>query len=227
MGSILGELRPRRARTIVTGPAFRTCVTGELCLYRDLSSSNRYYTCTNPSRSLVQAGHEVILQVERDDRCAALLRKRFPQASLTREVSDVKELPAETEILASSLNWPEQADDQLNDQVVGTPTAACFLRSYRDGTFAHFPSPRRPSCFLGSLRTSSNASAMGYSFNSRQGKDLYLRPPCPFHDSSIFPNLVLIISFQRLRASCKDVRFLCCVLFFGETAACRKSCKRT
>tara|TARA_B100000405_G_scaffold143200_1_gene100200 strand:+ start:444 stop:776 length:333 start_codon:yes stop_codon:yes gene_type:complete len=38
---------------------------------------------------------------------------------LTREVSDVKELPAETEILASSLNWPEQADDQLNDQVVG------------------------------------------------------------------------------------------------------------
>ena len=61
----------------------------------------------------------MILQVERDDRCAALLRKRFPQASLTREVSDVKELPAETEILASSLNWPEQADDQLNDQVVG------------------------------------------------------------------------------------------------------------
>lgn len=119
MGSILGELRPRRARTIVTGPAFRTCVTGQLCLYRDLSSSNRYYTCTNPSRSLVQAGHEVILQVERDDRCAALLRKRFPKASLTREVSDVKELPAETEILASSLNWPEQADDQLNDQVVG------------------------------------------------------------------------------------------------------------
>ena len=108
-----------------------------------------------------------------------------------------------------------------------TPTAACFLRSCRDGTFAYFPSPRRPSCFLGSLRTSSNASAMGYSFNSRQGKDLYLRLPCPFHDSSIFPNLVLFICFQILRAKCKYVCFLCCALFFGETAACRNSCKRT
>ena len=113
----MGELRPRRARPIVPGPAFaprheRACID----IY---PHSNRHYTCTNPSRSLDQAGHEVILQVERDDRCAALLRKRFPQASLTREVSDVKELPAETEILASSLNWPEQADNQSNDQVVG------------------------------------------------------------------------------------------------------------
>jgi hypothetical protein len=58
----------------------------------------------------------VILQVERDDRCAAVLQKRFPKAHLTREVSDLKELPAETDILASSLHWPEQNDNALNDQ---------------------------------------------------------------------------------------------------------------
>ena len=59
----------------------------------------------------------MILQVERDDRCAAVLQKRFPKAHLTREVSDLKELPAETDILASSLHWPEQNDNALNDQV--------------------------------------------------------------------------------------------------------------
>ena len=62
-------------------------------------------------RSLEQAGHEIILQVESDDRCASVLRTQFPRARLSRNLHALRQLPAETEVLAATLPWPEEEDD--------------------------------------------------------------------------------------------------------------------
>ena len=62
-------------------------------------------------RSLEQAGHEIILQVESDDRCASVLRTQFPRARLNRNLHALRQLPAETEVLAATLPWPEEEDD--------------------------------------------------------------------------------------------------------------------
>lgn len=70
----------------------------------------------DPGARLVQAGHEVILQVESDDRCAQVLRAQFPRARLARQVASLSELPAETEVLAAALPWPETDDDDLRDR---------------------------------------------------------------------------------------------------------------
>ena len=69
----------------------------------------------SPSNSLAQAGHDVILQVESDERCASVLRAKFPHARLERDVAAVRELPAETEVLAAALPWPENDDDDDDD----------------------------------------------------------------------------------------------------------------
>ena len=60
---------------------------------------------------LEQAGHEIIMQVEGDERCAAVLREQFPRARLDRHLPSLLELPAETEVLAATLPWPEEGDD--------------------------------------------------------------------------------------------------------------------
>ena len=60
---------------------------------------------------LQQAGHEIIFQVEHDERCAQVLRTQFPRARLDRHLHSVRELPAETEVLAATLHWPEEGDD--------------------------------------------------------------------------------------------------------------------
>lgn len=70
----------------------------------------------DPRNRLVQAGHEVILQVEGDERCAQVLRTQFPRARLARDVRSLRELPAETDILAAALPWPESDDDDLKER---------------------------------------------------------------------------------------------------------------
>ena len=70
----------------------------------------------DPCGRLAQAGHEVILQVESDERCAQILRAQFPRARLARDVRTLRELPAETEVLAAALAWPETDDEDLKDR---------------------------------------------------------------------------------------------------------------
>jgi len=69
-----------------------------------------------PCARLVQAGHEVILQVEGDERCAAVLRQKFPRARLLKSVGKLLELPADTEVLAAALPWPESDDDDVKGE---------------------------------------------------------------------------------------------------------------
>lgn len=49
--------------------------------------------------------------MESDDRCASVLRTQFPRARLNRNLHALRELPAETEVLAATLPWPEEEDD--------------------------------------------------------------------------------------------------------------------
>jgi len=50
---------------------------------------------------LEQAGHEVILQVENDPHCLQVLQRHFPGREIRRDVAELTELPAETELLAA------------------------------------------------------------------------------------------------------------------------------
>ena len=65
---------------------------------------------------LEQAGHEIIMQVEGDERCAAVLREQFPRARLDRHLPSLLELPAETEVLAATLPWPEEGDEDAKER---------------------------------------------------------------------------------------------------------------
>ena len=65
-----------------------------------------------------QAGHEIILQVEGDDRCASVLRTQFPRARLERNLTALETLPAETEVLVGTLPWPEEQDDDNKARAV-------------------------------------------------------------------------------------------------------------
>ena len=49
--------------------------------------------------------------MESDDRCASVLRTQFPRARLNRNLHALRQLPAETEVLAATLPWPEEEDD--------------------------------------------------------------------------------------------------------------------
>lgn len=69
-----------------------------------------------PRDRLEQAGHEIIFQVEHDERCAQVLRTQFPRARLDRHLHSVRELPAETEVLAATLHWPEEGDDDAKER---------------------------------------------------------------------------------------------------------------
>lgn len=71
-----------------------------------------------PTHSLEQAGHEIILQVEGDDRCASVLRTQFPRARLERNLTALETLPAETEVLVGTLPWPEEQDDDNKARAV-------------------------------------------------------------------------------------------------------------
>jgi site-specific DNA-cytosine methylase len=50
---------------------------------------------------LEQAGHEVILQVEKDPHCLQVLQRHFPGREIRRDVAELTELPAEAELLAA------------------------------------------------------------------------------------------------------------------------------
>ena len=50
---------------------------------------------------LEEAGHEVILQVERDPHCVQVLQHRFPGRELHTDVAGIHALPPETELLAA------------------------------------------------------------------------------------------------------------------------------
>lgn len=54
--------------------------------------------------------------MESDERCAQVLRAQFPSARLARDVRSLRELPAETEVLAAALPWPESDDDDLKER---------------------------------------------------------------------------------------------------------------
>jgi len=56
------------------------------------------------------------MQVESDERCASVLKTHFPGARLHRDVSSLEELPAETEVLAAAVQWPEQDLDERMDK---------------------------------------------------------------------------------------------------------------
>lgn len=50
---------------------------------------------------LEEAGHEVILQVERDPHCIQVLQRHFPGRELHTDVAGIRALPPETELLAA------------------------------------------------------------------------------------------------------------------------------
>jgi len=100
----------------------RSCCEPRCALSLSLSLSPSFSLCSGPRISfhlaemkvvslfsgiggldhgLEQAGHEVILQVEKDPHCLQVLQRHFPGREIRRDVAELTELPAEAELLAA------------------------------------------------------------------------------------------------------------------------------